>query len=130
MQTPEIYRAPYPFKWSTFGFGDYEHETWVPGVNWEERASRRSPHYDPETYAECDGIGEIEITVVSRYKPPGFRERVFYTRQWIDPDGKRFGAGKLFCVTGPTFNRRKKGWWIPVPYELSDLGKTLLEDAA
>ena len=144
MSEPEVFTTPFPFIADTYTQMNYdggrpyetEEETWRPGVRWEDRPDPRAARSEyPGEYShiqvpECDAIGEIIITVVSRYRPPGFQERVFYTRQFRDPDGKTFGKGKLFCVTANTFKRRKKGWWLDQPYQLSDLGLSLIEVAA
>jgi len=145
MSGPEIYTSPYPFiadtysTWESDGCGSampVEYETWRPGVRWEDRPDPRASRSEyPGEFShiqvpECDAVGSITITVVSRYRPPGFQERVFYTRQFTDPDGKTFGKGKLFCVTANTFKRRKKGWWLDARFQLSELGKSLIEDAA
>lgn len=131
----EVFTSPFPFIADTYTRVNYdgdrpyetEEETWRPGVRWIDIVVKGDGWVDDGgQIPEADAIGQITITVVSRHRPAGYQERVFYTRQFTDPDGKTFGKGKLFCVTANTFKRRKKGWWLDQPYQISDL----LQDAS
>lgn len=79
-----------------------EVESWRPGVRWVQV-------YD-DSEAEADGIGAMLLTVVDVHKPGRFPARVFFTRQWRDPDGKVFGKAGLRITTVPAFLRRTKGY--------------------
>lgn len=76
--------------------------TWRPGVRWVQV-------YD-DSEAEAEGMGSMMLTVVDVHKPGRFPARVFFTRQWVDPDGKVFGKGGLRITTVPAFLRRVKGY--------------------
>ncbi|MDR7092287.1 hypothetical protein [Hydrogenophaga laconesensis] len=76
--------------------------TWRPGVRWVQR-------YD-DSDAEAEGMGAMLLTVIDVHKPGRFPARVFFTRQWQDPDGKLFGKGGLRITTVPAFLRRAKGY--------------------
>jgi hypothetical protein len=76
--------------------------SWRPGVRWVQV-------YD-DSEAEAEGIGAMLLTVIDVHKPGRFPARVFFTRQWRDPDGKVFGKGGLRITTVPAFLRRTKGY--------------------
>ena len=58
----------------------------------------------------ADATGEMILTVVSTHKL-GAAERVFYTRQWRDPDGKVFGAdSKLRITSSAGFTMLTRGY--------------------
>lgn len=51
------------------------------------------------------------LDVVATFKPGRFPERVFYTRRWIDPDGREFGkTNKLRATTTAHFRSLLKGY--------------------
>lgn len=77
-------------------------QSWRPGVRWVQV-------YD-DSEAEAEGIGAMLLTVIDVHKPGRFPARVFFTRQWRDPDGKVFGKGGLRITTVPAFLRRTKGY--------------------
>lgn len=111
-------RAPYPFIRTTYDeLPDAEGElttqpTWKPGVEHELTA----PYGDTLTYA--DAMGEVAFTVVAVFKPGKYPERVFYVRNWIDPDGKRFGRNNLRMATMQNFRVLIKGYRHD--FEMSD----------
>lgn len=76
---------------------------WKPGCN-----QVNVPPDDSEPQA--DGQGTMRLTVVSVHTPPGFPQRVFYLRTWIDPDGKTFGRRRLIVCVTPAFRRRASGY--------------------
>lgn len=110
--------APYPFVRETVslpdacedGFGSIDVETWRPGTRVESK-ERRGPYYEDEfvCYA-ADGVGQMELSVVSVHRPGKYPTRVFFTRQWVDPDGKRFGKKKLRMTTVTAFLALAKGY--------------------
>lgn len=87
------YEVVCPFVRTTFEEWDEdgvaEVPTWRPGVEFIADG--------PESArAVADGEGKVLYTVVGVYTPPRpYHPRVFYVREWIDPDGKRFGNKQL-----------------------------------
>lgn len=107
-----IYEAAYPFvREEVVGFTEHPMQTWRPGIQYNHAGP------EDEGYANCNALGAILLTVVSIHKPGRFPTRVFYTRQWRDPDGKTFGKGALRCTTTATFNRLRAGYRIPYVIE-------------
>lgn len=79
--------------------------TWRPGIQYE--------WVDAEnTEAVAHGMGLMVLDVVSRHKPGRYPERVFYTRKWIDPDGKDFGKPGCKIATAEKFNRISRGYAV------------------
>lgn len=75
--------------------------SWKPGVEWEI--------VGPEGEADmrAHGMGKVRYTVISVHKLPyPYPARVFFTRKWISPDGREFGARKLHVMTVEAFCRR------------------------
>lgn len=100
------YRVKYPFVRDTYQDfnedGYYDRPTWKPGVMWEEGFA--------DATAFAHGEGEMILTAHSVHKPGRFPTRVFLTREFISPDGNRFGKGKLHIWTLEKFNRLKLGY--------------------
>lgn len=109
------FRVKYPFVSCVYsGYderGEFQEDSWRPGCK-----SVLMPDCDTAWFANAEG--QMVITVVGVFKPGKFPERVFYTRKWIDPDGKEFGNGKLRIATTPTFKKRIMGYYHQ--YEISD----------
>lgn len=82
-----------------------ERETWRPG--WAPYANQ----YTEGSY--CHGWGREFRKVVSIHKPGRYPERVFYTRLWLDPDGRAFGKGSLRMTTTAAF----KSWASGARYD-------------
>lgn len=107
----DVIEVPYPFVRETVslpdddeeGTGSVEVETWRPGTRQEHVGMG-----DVESYA--DGIGSMQLTVVSEHKPGRFPTRIFFTRRWVDPDGKQFGKPKLRMTTKAAFQRLAAGY--------------------
>lgn len=108
MEAGQVIEVPnYPFVrtswnkpvWDGEGYSEEAYEGWKPGCK-----SVSDGGYDFDLVA--DGIGAMILTVVSIHKPGRFPERVFFTRQWRDPDGNVFGNKKLRMATTQTFKRR------------------------
>lgn len=104
------HRAQYPFVRTTYdALPDdadgvpQERPTWRPGVEHENLSQ-----YSEWTYA--DGMGAVEYVVIGVFKPGSYPARVFYTRTWVDPDGKRFGNQKLRITTMQNFRTLIKGY--------------------
>ncbi len=85
------------------GEGTAKTLSWRPGV-------RHELVDQGDAVAVADGVGKQIVTVVSIHKPGRFPERVFFTRQWEDPNGKRFGKPKLRIKTSPLFRKLVAGY--------------------
>jgi hypothetical protein len=107
-----VAEVPYPFVRDTYTEHDMDGEgvfvsndlpTWRPGVRNEEDA----PGY-VTSYA--DAMGRMVLTVIDVHRPGKYPTRVFFTRHWITPEGKRFGKNKLRITTVEAFNRYQRGY--------------------
>ena len=116
----EVYVAKFPFLRSTFTRFTYDGEApgeeqvpcWKPGVDWQQWSEEGAEPF-------ADGVGEVILTVISRHKPGAkYPERVFYTRQWRDPDGVVFGKRKLMMTTVKAFERKKLGFWLKSKFDV------------
>ena len=87
----------------------YQTESWRPGCTREE--DDRDEHGYPSLCYVADGVGSMVLDVVATFKPGRFPERVFYTRRWVDPDGREFGKpNKLRVTTAAHFRSLLKGY--------------------
>jgi len=111
-KTGDVLLVKYPFcreKTSVIdeeGFAEID--TWRPGTKFID-----GPDSCPENpYVEsvADSHGKMILTVVDIHKPGKFPTRVFFTRQWQDPDGKVFGKGKLHITTKQAFTILLRGY--------------------
>ena len=105
----ETYTVECPFVRTTYTHfdvdGSEERPSWKPGIEWELSAP-------DESEAVADGIGSVLYTVVSLHPlPRPYSARVFFVREWIDPDGKRFGKKALRIMGIAAFRRRLNGYW-------------------
>jgi hypothetical protein len=105
-----VFTVPYPYCRDSFEWFSDEHDilstnkqSWRPGTE-----SDSDGGYDVQEAA--DAMGSMVLTVVDVFKPGRYPARVFYTRQWIDPDGKVFGKSALRMTTVNAFLRRTKGY--------------------
>jgi len=80
-------------------------KSWKPGVEFVACG-----HYGDDTESVCDAEGWMVLTVVDLHRPGRFPARVFFTRSWIDPEGKPFGKGGLHIMTKQAFVRRARGY--------------------
>jgi hypothetical protein len=106
----DVTTISYPFVRDTFSEydgADYvETPTWKPGIRFED--------IGPEDVgALADALGAATFTVVDVFKPGSFPTRVFFTRQFTNPDGKVFGKGGLHIVTLEKFRRLTRGYQHP-----------------
>ncbi len=62
--------------------------------------------------------GQMILTIVSIHKPGKYPERIFYTRQYRDPDGKIYGKTNLKIMATRSLKRYFK--WFGEPYEIVD----------
>lgn len=106
-----VIEVGHPFMRDTFdGFdsdGPFRLACWRPGVYFEERLVPPDGHY---TDCYADAVGKQILTIVSVHKPGRWPTRIFYTREWEDPDGKRFGKAKLFCRSAAAFRILTNGY--------------------
>lgn len=110
MSEQTVFAFRYPFireEYDDFdGEGMVKVKCWKPGVRFEDESNA----YRETVHTYADGVGEQIITLVGRYTPPGYRERVFFTRQWKDPDGKLFGKKALQVKGVAAFSTLIKGY--------------------
>ena len=78
-------------------------KSWRPGVEFEQDDGG-------DAYGVAEAVGEMLLTVIDVHKPGRFPTRVFYTRQWKDPNGRVFGNGGLRITTLDAFRRRMRGY--------------------
>jgi hypothetical protein len=104
----EAFRVEYPFvleDYQTFDEGGpFTEKKWRPGVRYEQVDNFGGVD------TKIDGKGAMHLAVVDVHKPGKFPTRVFYTRQWEGPDGKRFGKGNLHITTTQHFKRLVGGY--------------------
>lgn len=119
IESGKEYRAKFPFLRTTYekmpddidGVGlPVDMPTWRPGV---ENCCDQYSSWD-----EAHGDGEVIYSVVATFKPGKYPGRVFYLRNWVDPDGKRFGKNNLRITTAQNFRELLKGWRHD--YDLTD----------
>ena len=114
----DVFRVRYPFirePVSLYGEdGPYETLSWRPGVSIECCGP-----YGEDTDIVANGEGEMILTVVDVHKPGRFPTRVFYTRQFVSPDGHVFGKRGLRMTTVEAFRRRCAGYQLG--YEIEDM---------
>ena len=97
--------------------GSRRAEGWRPGCTREE--DDRDEHGYPSFCYVAGGTGSMVLDVVATFKSGRFPERVFYTRRWIDPDGREFGKpNKLRVTTAAHFRSLLKGYRHP--FEVSE----------
>jgi hypothetical protein len=114
----DVTTIPYPFirdTFNSFNGEDYvETPTWKPGIRYEAIGPEDSG-------AIADALGAAIFTVVDTFKPGRYPRRVFFTRQFINPDGKVFGKSRLHITTLEKFRRLTRGYQHPfgigVPYD-------------
>lgn len=98
-----IFKVKFPFvttSWTEMtADGPEPHASWKPGTEFVEDGP------EGEGNLHCHAEGWMVLTVIDTFKPGRFPERVFYTRQWIDPDMRVFGATKLHMATVEKFRR-------------------------
>lgn len=101
--------------------------TWRPGIRWETYGDS----YFNQSEPVADGVGKVIYTVIDLHKlPRPYPPRVFFTRKWVDPDGKSFGKGALRIMTAEAFRRRLSAYQVdgtsladmaPEPSRISDV---------
>jgi len=96
--------------------GPEEIPSWRPGVSIENCGP-----YGEDTECVANGEGAMILTVIDVHKPGRFPTRVFFTREFISPDGNRFGKRGLRMTTVDAFRRRAAGYQLH--YEVEDMGQ-------
>lgn len=103
IEANKTYSVEYPFCRDKANVADEEGyseiDTWRPGTRQME-----------DGWTEADAMGEMVLSVVSLHRPGKFPMRVFFTRQWKDPDGKIFGRSKLHITAQSAFSRLLSGY--------------------
>ena len=115
----ETHEIRYPFHRGTFIEEDYDGRRESP--TWNVGPLDVRDQYGQPTYV-AHGWGKMLIKVVSRHKPGKYPERIFYTRQWEDPDGKQFGKTCLRITTAQRFKRLISGFGLSVVSESAQGG--------
>jgi hypothetical protein len=84
---------------------------WKPGTAFES-TQRYLGHgeYAEDVYCVAHGEGALRLHVVSVHKPGRYPTRVFYRREWVDPDGKVFGRPGLKVCVLSQFRRLATGY--------------------
>lgn len=112
----DVFRVRYPFIRERVTLcnedGPYETVSWRPGVSIESAGP-----YGEDTDIVANGEGEMVLTVVDTFKPGRFPRRVFFTRQFISPDGHPFGKRGLRMTTVEAFRRRASGYQLAYAVE-------------
>lgn len=111
LKAGDLFEAPYPYfrQMVTLppddpeGTSMVEVQSWCPGT-------QAVHEYPDDVSSVADALGAMLLTVIDVHKPGRFPARVFFTRQWRDPDGKVFGKAGLRITTVPAFLRRTKGY--------------------
>ncbi|MGI9298599.1 MAG: hypothetical protein ACR2QC_11990 [Gammaproteobacteria bacterium] len=113
-EVKEPIEVEYPFVYEEVTMideeGDYKIMSWRPGVLKEEqREDAGHGHFFPIKL--CHGMGKMIITQIATAQLPGrYWNRVFYLRQWRDPDGKVFGRKTLRMTTDRVFKDLCSGY--------------------
>lgn len=94
------YEVAHPFTKTMFEDGTY---------CWSIGCERGEDSAYGEVFFYAHGEGRKIITEVSRYTPPGYREKVFFTAEYFDPDGVKCGRKKLQMLGAEAFKRRLSG---------------------
>jgi len=109
------FRRPHPFTrcvsdWWEDGELVQKYVRWRPGA-W---GTEIIPPDDARAFAHA--MGECVFTVQGEYKPGRYPTRVFFTQQFVDPDGKPLKASGLKIKTKSAFKRQVDG--LPFAFEL------------
>ena len=109
-KTGDVFRVDYPFwvdtPWTSDEEGEWKQESyWEIGCKKEEG----DPEVGIPTSYYYHALGKMVVRVEETCKLPGREERIFYTRKWIDPEGKEFGKNTLHVIAKSAFTRLLKG---------------------
>lgn len=90
----DVFERDHPFTWTTErgSAPDDVHERWRPGA-WNIDS------VGEDVLPSCTALGRVKFTVISMHRPPGYQERVFFTREFITPDGEKYAPARLMnCI--------------------------------
>lgn len=107
MEPGTEFKVPYPFILTTGYECDEEGPSYFPSWKPGTEEIPAGPEGSEMVY---HGVGSMVLTVVATFKPKGWPTRVFYTRKWIDPQGRTFGKNGLRITTLGYFNQMKRGF--------------------
>ena len=107
MNPGDVFTIVYPF----VSYDAYtDPATGAPEEAWRPGTIEIDPDYHENAQYAADDEGTCTYTVVSTHKPGTYPLRVFYTREYTDPDGHTFGSGKLQVHSLTHFRRLIKGY--------------------
>lgn len=91
---------------------------WLPGCHKEHNEEYAGHVNGDATWQDgvayiADALGHMIINEIQTVSIEGYEDRVFYTRQWRDPEGKVFGKKDLRVKGRRAFTRLLKGWRHP-----------------
>lgn len=112
-----VFEREHPFTWveerGRLSTGpDDVYERWRPGA-WETKI------ISDDAAMACHGEGTVKFTVISVHRPPGYQERVFYTRHFTDPEGGSYATNKLHHKVMRGFQKEAEAF--PFRYEVIEL---------
>ena len=92
--------------------GWYTAMSWRPGT--VEPKTHEYPEHCAEHYRVAHGEGHMLLRLIQQVAlPKPYRARVFYVRQWRDPDGKEFGKRLLRLCTVQVWKSLCSGYRFP-----------------
>lgn len=119
-QAGQEFKNAYPFVRDNYIYHDEEGgvavRTWNPGVISIEIVGA----YGEDIDIVAHGEGQQILTVIDVHKPGRYPTRVFFTRTWVDPDGRKFGKTKLHIATVDKFRRLSRGFHLKYDIEVAD----------
>lgn len=113
-ETGKILEVPYPFVIEEYDEIDEDGHcsrglSWRPGTKFVIQGIDEI--FGETTRGIAEGMGHMLITPIKRVELPGhYHTRIFYIRQWRDPDGRIFGKTKLRVTTQQGFKRLLGGF--------------------
>lgn len=113
-ESTKILEVPYPFVIEEYDAIDDEGHSsrglsWRPGTKFVIQGVDEI--FGETTRGIAEGMGHMLITPIKRVELPGhYHTRIFYVRQWRDPDGRVFGKTKLRVMTEQCFRRLLGGF--------------------
>jgi len=88
----DVFERAHPFTWVEEGSGENAFERWRPGA-WNIDSAGE------DVLTSCTALGKVKFVVISTHRPPGYQERIFFTREFTTPDGSRYAPARLMnCI--------------------------------
>jgi hypothetical protein len=106
----DVFEVDYPF-WKNEDPDSNEFDGIYRTGDWEVGCFYEKGDYEVgllDSYL-YDTFGKMVLKVEGTHTIPGRAERIFYTKTWIDPDGKEFGKDTLRVTSRGAFTRLLKG---------------------